>query len=293
MRGLEVIVHLRGGLSGSLSTQRGSYPLSPATVRLVLQVGNDMALFAGKTPYFVDPQSTTTCHSQDDFLPGGLLKLQKQHLILPSLLHATKPLTFVYPHTADALPDLKDIKHTLTYWEQFNDLRGSYRSHLTLLEDTMQHQASLHIRLAGLSICEYLLLAAGATTLEPTEYLHEEIALLQTEMLINSVFEEVTFWALFTICTITGKCGPRQMRSLKRMQLGLKIGSWSAMKAHLEQYVYPAFILDSRAYALWEAIYASSIARDGDAGNAEPTRFKKGIRHPTTYLSRNIDSEMD
>ena len=156
----------------------------------------------------------------------------------------------------------------------------------------MQHQASMHIRLAGLSVCEYLLLAAGATTLEPTEYLHDEIALLQTEMLINSVFEEVTFWALFAICTITGKCGSRQMRSLKRMQLGLEIGSWSSLKVMLEQYVFPAFILDSRAYALWEAIYASSIARDGDAGTSEPTRFRKGTQHLTTYLSWDIDSEV-
>ena len=285
-------MNLRGGLSGSLSTQRGSYPLSPATVSLVLQIGNDMALFAGKSPYFKDPQPPTAGFSLDALLSEGLRNLQRQHLVLPDLLHLIQPLTYIYPHAADALPDLKDIKHTLTYWEQLGALRSSYCPHLTLLEDNMQHQASMHIRLAGLSICEYLLLAAGATTLEPTGYLQDEIALLQTEMLMNSVFEDVTFWALFVICTITGKCGPRQMRSLKRMQLGLEIGSWSALKTLLEQHVYPAFVLDSRAYALWQAIYASSIARDGDAGNTEPTRFKKGTPHPTTCLSWNIDSEI-
>ncbi|CAK4031778.1 Hypothetical predicted protein [Lecanosticta acicola] len=299
IRGLETIINLRGGIFGSQSTQTCTRPLSPTIVNIVLQAGNVMALLSGKRPHFEEPHSPTPESWLEMGQSPGFAALRAQHLVLPSLLQTVDRLNAVELQDRNALSSLQAIKQSLTHSEASTSTKVTYSPHLTFLEDQMQRQTASHIQLAGLSLCEYMLLAAGSTTTthEGPEYLHHEISQLRSEILLNTVYEEVALWSLFALCTVTGNCGPQHMRSLKRMQIEQELEDWTSCKALLEKYVYPARILDSRASALWKAVCASTIIarKGGNYGNrdggGEPTIFRKGMAHPTTYLSRMIDAE--
>lgn len=282
MSGLVGIVNnLRGGLSGTRSP--GSKVLSPVLVNLILSAGHDSALYANKRPSFDKPGGipapTPTLPST---LPSGLKEIETKRLILPSLVHLLGRLSTTGSPKPAFKARISDTRQALSDWDLFQSTAGSFSIFQTMLEDHMKWQAHAHLRMAGLTLSSHML--------NDEEYLaslYTEARQLQPEALIGTVYEDVLFWCLFSICSTTGQCDPRHMHILRRLQLDLGLESWETLRETLHKYGFPAS-LDDSAHALWAAVSNSPYERDLSLGLREPTRYAKGTQHPMTYVGLSV-----
>ncbi|KXT03816.1 hypothetical protein AC579_4383 [Pseudocercospora musae] len=287
MGGLNAIVNnMRGGV-GDQST------LPSAFKNIVLGAGHDLALFASKRPVFERPgaQAMPEADTLPRTLPIGFEELRAQRLVLPSLIHLASSLSMVTLHDPAFIRRVGETQQALVEWNLDSILVTSYCATRTIKEDFLVRQACLHIRLAALALCAYLRLAMGSVGHDVLQDVYDEALHLQWDALIGTVYEEVAFWALFTICFTTGHCESQHMRVLKRLQLEQDIEDWPVLREMLGRYVYPARLVDSRALALWDAVSSSTIARDPNVGLKQPSRYAKGIKHPTTAIGTAISAE--
>jgi hypothetical protein len=290
MSGLSGIVNtVRGGLSGT-QIPGGPLPLPPVIINIILGSGHDLALYAGKTPFFDRPGGAHRLGMPvlPSTLPLGLADLRTQRLILPNLLHLLSRLAYITPRDPTSQPRLIDTEHHLTEWDLHKVTAAHYDISQTILEDNLKWQIHTLMRLAGLGLCGFFHLANGAPAYDPLHQWYDESQNLQADLFLGTVFEEVTFWALFTICATTGHSEPHHMRSLKRLQVVLGIPSWAGLTELMSKYVYPSAILGNRAFALWTAISLSSISSEVTGGVQEPTRYVKGARHPMNWVGANV-----
>lgn len=224
-------------------------------------------------------------------LPAGFETLRVQRLLLPSLIQTVSRLGSQNPKDPRSLARLEDVARTLGQWDLAGATRSSFCPSQTELDDIIQLQASLHVRLAGLALCALLQMASGIDVQGALPNIYEEVQQHRPELLVHTVYAEVLFWSLMITCAATGLCEPRHMRVLKRLQGVMGIESWPAAVELLSIYVYPTDILESRAYALWKAISFSIIARDAVSNLREPTKFARGIQHPMTWLGLEVAAE--
>ncbi|KAK4504216.1 hypothetical protein PRZ48_005132 [Zasmidium cellare] len=287
MRGLETIVNIRGGTAPSEPTQAGLESFSTAIAQLILNAGHDLAIYASRPPYF-ESNNIAPTGVPAPARSRGLARLSEQRLILPNLLSLIDTLPSHNVHDGHAFSTVRNTQQRLVEWTLALATRVSYSPTQTLREDNIKQQASALIRLAGLTLCEYFQMLAGMTSSEGLGPLYGEALLLAPETLVGTLYEEATFWALFTICSTTGRCEAKHMRCLKRLQLELGIRDWTAARELLSKYAYPAETLDGSAYNLWEAISNSMIARDTTQGARENNVFARGILHPPTHIGAAI-----
>jgi hypothetical protein len=286
MTGLVGIVdNLRGGLSGSRSP--GSAVLSPVVVNLILTAGHDSALYANKRPTFDKPGGfpAPLAPTLPSTLLPGLKDIETKRLILPSLVHLLGRLSPSESLDPAFQARLAHIRQSCSEWDLFSSTAGSFSIFQTMLEDHMKWQAHAHLRLTGLTISSFLL--------NDQEYLHAlyaEAQQLQPEVLIGTVYEEVLFWSLFSICATTGQCDSRNMQILAKLQLELGLVSWEATRHVLERYGFPK-TLEKGAHVLWAAVSSSSAGVGSRLGVREPTRYVKGTQHPMTYVGVSVMSE--
>lgn len=290
MSGLSGIVNaVRGGLSGAYIP--GGPPPIPSVIRnVILSSGHDLALYASKTPFFDHPGGAHRMGMPvlPSTLPLGFEELRAQRLILPDLLNLLSRLAYITPRDPSSQPRLVDTEQTLIDWELGKVTAGQYNISQSTLEDSLKWQMHTFIRLAGLGLCGFFHLANGAPSYEPLHQWYDEAQALTADLFLGTVYEEVTFWALFVICATTGHSEPHHMRCLKRLQVALDIPSWAGLTELLSRYVYPSAILGNRAFALWTAISLSSISSESHGGVNEPTRYVKGSRHPMNWVGVNV-----
>lgn len=293
MRGLETIVSLRGGLYPSHPPQPGPKPLPRSIITLILNTGHDLALYASKRPYFESEAypDSVAAFSVPKNAPQAFLDLASQLLLLPSLLQPVASLASITPQDPIEFHRLEEFHRMLSDWSLAAATRANYCTSQTQSEDNIKTQLSALVRLAGLASCVSLQIGIRMPVHARLPSIYEETLQISIEVLVHTIYEEVAFWALFSICAITGRCEARHMRFLKRMQLELGLLDWSAMRGLLMRYVYPAVLLEDRAWPLWEAVSCSVIGKDITPCPPEPTRFAKGVRHPTTDLGDAIDAE--
>lgn len=287
MGGLETIVNMRGGLASSEPTRAGLESFSAAIAQLILNVGHDLAVYAGRPPYFYR-RDTRQTNVLVPTLSKGLARLRDQRLVVPSLLNLINVLSSRSIRDPNALSTIRRSQQPLAQWALAIETKVSYCPTQTLREDDVKHQASALIRLAGLALCEFFQMIAGIAHSEGLQTLYAEALLLQSETLVGTLYEEATFWALFTICSTTGRCEARHMRCLKRLQLELSIRDWTTARGLLSKYVYPGDALDGNSYNLWEAISNSMIARDTATGVKDNNVFARGIQHPPSHIGAAI-----
>lgn len=287
MGGLETIVNMRGGLASSEPTRAGLESFSTAIAQLILNAGHDLAVYASRPPYFYGRDSQRAVA----LIPTrarGLSRLRDQRLVVPSLLNFVDRLSSHDAHDTDALLKINVSQQRLVEWTLALETQVGYCPTETLREDNVKQQASALIRLAGLALCEYLQMIAGIVPSERLQSLYADALVLQPEALVGTLCEEATFWALFTICSTTGRCEAKHMRCLKRLQLELSVRDWKGARDLLSQYVYPGESLDGSSYNLWEAISSSMIARDTTVGVKENNAFARGIQHPPSHIGAAI-----
>ncbi|KAF2169927.1 hypothetical protein M409DRAFT_19545 [Zasmidium cellare ATCC 36951] len=287
MGGLETIVNMRGGLASSEPTQAGLDSFSTAIAQLILNAGYDLAVYANRKPYF-DANDNQLAIARAPLRSRGLTRLSQQRLVLPSLLKLVDVLSLYKPGDRSAFSTVRDTQQRLVEWSLALVTKVSYCPTQTLREDNTKQQASALIRLVGLTLCEYFQMLAGTVSSEGLQALYAEALLLAPETLVGTLYEEATFWALFTICSATGRCEAKHMRCLKRLSMELSIRDWTAARDLLSIYVFPDDTLDGSAYNLWEAISNSMIARDTTLGPKENNVFAKGIQHPPAHIGAAI-----
>lgn len=283
MSGLVGIVNnLRGGLSGMRSP--GSKVLAPVVVNLILAAGHDSALYANKRPSFdkpgrASPPLTPTLPST---LPFALKDLETCRLIMPTLVHLVGRLSSSGPPNPAFHARLVDTQQALSDWSLFEVSGASFSIFQTMLEDHIKWQSHAHLRLAGLVLSSLLL--------NDEEYLHSlygEAQLLQSEVLVGTVYEELAFWSLSIICATTGQRDPRHIQILRHLQLELGMESWDSMRDTLLRYGHFEGLYEG-AHALWAAVSSSSHGKDSNLGVKDPTRYVKGSRHPMTHVGTTV-----
>jgi hypothetical protein len=290
MSGLSGIVNtVRGGLSATY-VPGGPPPLPAVVISVILSCGHDLALYAGKTPWFDRPGGAHRMGMPvlPSTLPLGLEHLRAQRLVLPNLLQLITRLAYITPRDPNSQPRLIDTEQILNDWDLQKITAAHYNLSQSTLEDSLKWQMHTLIRLAGLSLCGFFHLANGAPSYEPLHQWYDESQVLQPDLFLGTVYEEVTFWALFILCATTGHSEPHHMRCLKRLQVALEIPSWAGLTELLARYVYPSSILGNRAFALWTAISLSSLSSESQGGVNEPTRYVKGSRHPMNWVGANV-----
>lgn len=287
MGGLETIVNMRGGLTSSEPTRAGLDSFSTAIAQLILNAGHDLAVYAGRMPYFFrhDAQHAVVLAPTR---ARGLSRLREQRLVVPSLLNLLDVLSLKNVRDTDALSTIRHSRQRLVQWTLTIETKLSYCPTQTFREDDIKQQISALIRLAGLALCEYLQMIAGISHSNGLQALYAEALLLQPEALVGTLCEEATFWALFVICSTTGRCEAKHMRCLKRLQLELSIRDWTAARESLSKFVYPGDSLDGSSYNLWEAVSSSMIARDTNLGVNDNNAFAKGVQQPPSYIGKAI-----
>lgn len=287
MGGLSAIVNnLPGGFVGAQTI------LPPATINVIYTAGHDLAVYASKRPFFDIPGAPALSASPllPSTLPAAFEKLKTQHLLLPSFMQLISRLSNVLPEDPAARVRLDEVQQALLEWEVENVTATTYCPLRTVLEDAAIRQVYLHMRLAALALCGYTRFAMNTDAQQFLQSLYNEALLLQSDLLVGTCFEELIFWCLSTISATTGRCEHKHMRSLKRFTMELGITSWEEARRSWTQFIYPSS-LDSRAYALWQAVNNSTVARDPSVGMGEPTRYAKGIGHPTTHIAALVAAE--
>lgn len=287
MGGLSAIVNnLTGGFVGAQTI------LPPATINVIYTAGHDLAVYASKRPFFDVPgaPALSTSPLLPSTLPAAFEKLKTQHLLLPSFMQLISRLSNVLPEDPAARARLDEVQQALLEWEVENVTATTYCPLRTVLEDAAIRQVYLHMRLAALALCGYTRFAMNTDAQQFLQSLYNEALLLQSDLLVGTCFEELIFWCLSTISATTGRCEHKHMRSLKRFTMELGITSWEEARRSWTQFIYPSS-LDSRAYALWQAVNNSTVARDPSVGMGEPTRYAKGIGHPTTHIAALVAAE--
>ncbi|GIZ41969.1 hypothetical protein CKM354_000525200 [Cercospora kikuchii] len=287
MGGLSAIVNnLPGGFVGAQTI------LPPATINVIYTAGHDLAVYASKRPFFDVPgaPALSTSPLLPSTLPAAFEKLKTQHLLLPSFMQLISRLSNVLPEDPAARARLDEVQQALLEWEVENVTATTYCPLRTVLEDAAIRQVYLHMRLAALALCGYTRFAMNTDAQQFLQSLYNEALLLQSDLLVGTCFEELIFWCLSTISATTGRCEHKHMRSLKRFTMELGITSWEEARRSWTQFIYPSS-LDSRAHALWQAVNNSTVARDPSVGMGEPTRYAKGIGHPTTHIAALVAAE--
>lgn len=287
MGGLSAIVNsLPGGFVGAQAT------LSPATINAVFTAGHDLALYASKRPYFDLPRAQTLPAAPllPSTLPIGFEEMRTQHLLLPSFMHLISRLNTVVPEDPAARSRLDEIQQALIEWELENVTATTYCPTRTVLEDAAIRQVYHHMRLAALAICGFIRFSMNTNAHDFLQSLYSEALLLQSDLLMGTCYEELIFWCLSMISSTSGRCEHKHMRTLKRLSLELGIDSWDTARIGWTKFVYPES-LDSRAIALWQAVRNSTVARDPSVGMGEPSRYAKGIGHPTTHIAALVAAE--
>ncbi|KJX94092.1 hypothetical protein TI39_contig4219g00013 [Zymoseptoria brevis] len=285
MGGLTGIVNtVRGGLSG-IQIPNGPPPLPPISRNIILGSGHDSALYAGRTPFFDHPAGNPRMGMPvlPSTFPIGLEELRAQRLVLPNVLHLLYRLSYIVPRDTSSHSRLVDTEQILSEWEYGKITAARFDISQTIFEDDLKWQIHTFIRLAGLGLCGFFHLANGAPSYEPLHQWYEESQVLQADLFLGTVFEEVLFWALFTLCATSGHSEAHHMRTLKRLKVALGIPSWAGLTELMGKYVYPSQILGNRAFALWTAISLSSIS-EYQREVREPTRYVKGSRHPMNWV---------
>ncbi|KAM3424833.1 hypothetical protein BST61_g6813 [Cercospora zeina] len=261
MGGLGAIVNnLPGGVVGAQTT------LPPATINVIYTAAHDLAVYASKRPYFDIPGAPALPAAPllPSTLPAAFEKLKTQHLLLPSFMQLISRLSNVVPEDPAARARLDEIQQAVLDWEVENVTATTYCPLRTVLEDAAVRQVYLHMRLAALALCGY------------------------TRFAMNTDAQD--FLQSLTISATTGRCEHKHMRTLQRLTVELALTNWDDARRSWTQFVYPES-LDSRAYALWQAVGNSTVARDPSVGMGEPTRYAKGIDHPTTHIAALVAAE--
>lgn len=287
MGGLSAIVNgLPGGFVGAQAT------FSPATINAIYTAGHDLALYASKRPCFDLPRASMppVAPLLPSTLPAGFEEMKAQHLLLPSFMHLISRLDTVVPEDPAARTRLDEIQQALVEWEVENVTATTYCPTRTVLEDAAMRQVYLHMRLAALAICGFIRFQMNTNAHEFLQSIYGEAMLLQSDLLIGTCFEELIFWCLIMISSTSGRCEHKHMRTLKRLSLELGIESWDTARAGWTKFIYPDS-LDSRALALYQAVNSSTVARDPSVGMGEPSRYAKGIGHPTTHIAALVAAE--
>lgn len=281
MGGLSAIVeNLPGGFVGAQAT------LSPATINAIYSAGHDLALYASKRPYFDLPraQMLPAAPLLPSTLPVGFEEMKMQHLLLPNFMHLISRLDTVVPEDPSARSRLDEIQQALIEWDVENVTATTYCPTRTVLEDAAIRQVCHHMRLAALAICGYIRFSMNTNAHDFLQSLYGEALLLQSDLLIGTCYEELIFWCLTMISSTSGRCEHKHMRTLRRLSLELGIESWDTARIGWTRFIYPES-LDSRALALWQAVSNSAVARHTSVGMGEPSRYAKGIGHPTTHIA--------
>lgn len=302
MRGLESIISMRGGYFSCQRSGQIRKLLPTVIIDIITSVGHGLAMFASKRDY-LGAHGDCLPSPVDEFpciLPAGFENLRQQNLLPPCLMRLVSRLSAIDLSDLAAPARIAETWMSLGEWDAAVIRATAFSPLHTNVEEQIRAKAMSYVRLAGMALCAIQQALLSAEDLHPHHQqqrsfaFHNEATTLRADLLLGTVYEELGFWALFTLCAATGQCSPPQMDLLRIFLevLGLS-DSWPTCQSVLSRYVAAAHLLGDRPYHLWDTLRSgggSDMTRDY-LPRLGPTRFLKGNEISSRQIAAAIIAE--
>ena len=306
MSALRAIVAKQYGTTGPGGKLHGKPDarLPPIIEDLLISMGQDLPSFSSRPIYFTRNMLKPMKQQQPDTtstqtIPGFKTVID-QAIVIPDLLHLLSPLATFDMTSKDASSHLSSIASRIRDYDHYNGFGTKYSFLQTQQEDDMNAQGALHIRAAGLALCAVFSDAlgkdSGAAEVVDTflandngsTVLRQDVAALQPDILLGTVYENVLLWATTVTSTALAQRSERQLRVIARVLGDLGITSYAAFESLLSRYVFPRELLGDRCEALFPE--ATNMSRKHILHNTAKTglrltRYQRTIQHPTNVAN--------
>lgn len=289
----EVVAKLDSGIAS----------LPPAIQTVLLTAGNHLPAFASSTIYFNDNREHVP---QTDLYPkrlstdssSGLTSLREKCLPQRGICQLVTRLLVPVDDDEDSRAHLRSVYHQLLKWDPYEVTSRPYCFLQTQMEDDINAHCHLHFVSAGLALCSAIAcdLIKPGQEYNSFDFGEAHCSRLESEMLLKTVCEEPTAWALFNICAALmhqpSKAGgssrdePRDfyhisLPTLKKFLHKLEdvdIMDWPAFELFLSRYGYPSHLSSfrSRCYSLWAQIL-NRPSRRSSIGNVSSTTSASSV----------------
>lgn len=252
LAGLKTMIDMRGGLE--------SPSISTVTRQVVLSVTHNLLLYAGMHPIYESEtckpwnwDNTLICVKSFS-LPEGFDYLRRGCLVFPTTLEFVHEVCTVMKGPPSPQSALQDLQLRLAKYDYICYLSVDYCPVQSPVDDAVNNQAEKHIKHALSSLLSGI---DDSSAIETHLPLHE----LVPGILNNTVYAEVSTWALLIICATHLPPHPTLFVGLNRLLASQNIRDWIQVEQLLQRYIYPQDELQFRCKMLLDR-----LSRDVEAG---------------------------